>query len=250
MRTSTLAILSALFVSFTACKGGDAEVCDDNADNDGDGQVDCTDSECSADASCDEADADTDADADADSDADSDSDADPCADDPTLCDEFVGVIELGTATADVNAYTGTGSLGWEAIPADATTFIDPAKHVCEVTFDTVGEPSEADLECVGCDWAFKVTFSNTAEQTGENCTDFDLHDQDSGDALNVDGTAYEYGYNPAYDDGENEPYGVLMYYSADSDGNGTPAWFPISSDVTNTGTSFAYAYIASDLYYY
>lgn len=255
MRFFTFSMVSAMFVGLAACNGGGAEDCSDNADNDGDAAVDCDDSECATDAACDDTNDTTDTtdtndgpevcDDEAGDDEDGDGDANcadsDCAGISTNCDEIMGIFEIGHATITATTWTGTGTQGFEVYGMDATSFTAPTKTLCEVEFDQAGVEHASAADCTDCDFAFEVSFDNTAAQSGTDCTNFDLT-TDTG-PYSVDGNSYGYGFNPVYEY-DSQTFPVLMYFY-----DGT--WGFGSADAISAGDQFDYSFaLGQGLYYY
>jgi hypothetical protein len=262
MRNLGILTISGLMLVISACGKPKTEDCGNNADDDGDGAVDCDDSECAADASCDAGDSETDCSDGADDDGDGDIDCDDadCDGDaacdttsgPEVCDDTVdndgdgnadcadsdcaGTVgcrvitwrEVGTATVTDTSYSGTTIWTYD--------FLDPADggNICEFTMDANDAGAPPDVACDGCDFAFNVEFTNS-HGTGGDCEAVGLTDG------YVDGTSYGYGFNPAYDY-SGTPIAALMYYAS---GYG---WYA-ETEATYTGDQFDYDWLINYYYY-
>lgn len=106
-------------------EGDDVSECSDGADNDADGDFDCSDSECAGSPDCEEADSDTDADSDADTDVDSvpDTDRDSDADSDTDADtdaDFAIIDFGGNCVPEFCDYTITTSSRAAVLELDMT----------------------------------------------------------------------------------------------------------------------------------
>lgn len=258
MRISSLVVLSALFSGVVGCGGGDTEVCDDNIDNDGDETVDCDDADCAGTTACaDDGGDDEDSgptgpeicdDPDGE-DEDGDDDAN-CADSECAgtekCDELMMFAEIGSGAISTDAWTGSGTQGWEIYELDGTSFRTPSRTGCHVAFTQTGAVHPNAADCVGCNFAFDVAFSATQAQSGDLCETLSLEGEDG--PFTVDGNSYGYGYHPAYEyNGETAP--ALMYYVKGDDEN--PAkWVVGTRDVAFESDTISYAFGLSYGYYY
>ena len=188
-------ILAALFVcSCTATEGAFQGECSDGKDNDGDGQVDCDDSDCSGKDGCGGQEGDADTDADSDTDADGDGDADADGDSDTDAD---GDSDADADTdADYTVYEG-----WEAYELHYGSGAE--QYDCSLLWSASGTTV---APCDGCEWAFEVYMTYDAGASSHDGT----CERWATDAI------YGYGYMADY-----HGYGAFLMYQY---GSGWYAW--------------------------
>jgi hypothetical protein len=243
--------------------GGEAEDCTDGADNDGNGRSDCDDAACVAVAACsdpgepssgegedcaDEGGDDEDGDG-----AVNCEDADCIGTEP--CDEVIGFVEIGTIAVD-DTWNGTATIGWEHYPAVALmseegTFRTPDATLCHVSVEQSGVEHPDAVTCEGCAFAFRVTYTETSAESGDDCATWSL---DVGsEPYTLDGNVYGMGYHPTYSYGSSTGP-ALMFYLPPDDAASPPTpgeWVAASFDVAlEAETSLAYAWAWGGWYFY
>jgi hypothetical protein len=258
MRLLPLAAVALL--ALTACKGTDPEVedCTNGADDDGDGDSDCADSECVTDDAC-TTESDCGDGEDNDADGDTDCDDDDCAADAACVstDEDCGDAEDndgdGATDCEDTDCTGADECRWYVWEETGAATVVPGTSytgksewtftgyytgtdLCTMELDVTSTSPRTD--CVGCEFAFDVDFANGSELSGD-CAALGL------DTTGATVYTYGYGYDAEYDY-NGSPVPTLMYYSTYY-----YEWLGNYGYATATfdGTSFEYEWLVGYDYY-
>jgi hypothetical protein len=133
-------------------------------------------------------DVDTDADADSDSDSDSDSDADSDAD--TDVPARLGLlVRTGTATADIDGYTGVETWTFTADRGNGAL-------LCQASYALTSTAPRSD--CSTCEWAHDIVISGAEVELDEDGACAVAIGADAETIASWNGEVRSYGYDDAY----------------------------------------------------
>ena len=195
-----------------ACDGTpDPEICDDTIDNDGDGAADCDDTDCADDPACDVADpeiCDDSIDNDGDGDADCD-DAD-CTDDPACMTPTTETSCDDTVDNDEDGDIDCDDSDCTDDPACA-----PPAEICD---DSIDNDEDGDTDCDDTDCTDDVACEIPAEICDDDIDNDEDGDTDCDDADCTDDVACEVPAEICDDDIDNDEDGDIDCDDADCNG--------------------------------
>jgi len=221
IQTLGLIALSGMFIGSAGCKSGpgDAEVCDNGSDDDGDGATDCDDNECATDAACG---SDTQPDvedcnngADDDGDGAEDCDDSDCAGNSDcapalLVPYYVGADGFFAYDADADQVMGATAAG-TALPPSVTVIIASQEYF-DSNFDPAYECT-INLVYTGTDPIDLQTFDFTFDGTDYTHSGFIMPDGDfsvDSDCTADENKALDESVMGSVDDIANSGWGVTV----------------------------------------